>query len=564
MDILTTSIQQVFSYIGPFFILLGLLIFVHELGHFLVAKYCGVRVEIFSLGFGKKILQFKRGDTIYCISLIPLGGYVKMFGDDPAAEIPEEERRVSFLHKRVGQRIAIVLAGPLMNFFFAIFLFTSIAMIGQKVPSPTLGDISPGSEAFKAGFRSGDQISAINDTMIKTWGESKKIIQRSVGMPLTFKVTNPQIGDREFQATPDLIPHNNILWTSEVGGFEGLNSLSKAPLVGVPSHESLAAKVGLQSLDLITEINGKEILYWRELGPRLFNAAQSNETIVLTIKPYIYDKGTESRTESREILIKNWKPQSIDSATSELGVETTELYLLKIVGGSPAETVGLQRGDKVISLQEQPVNTWDDIITRVKSFKESQKSLEFVILREGQRKTFSIHPRMTTQMNHKLQDEKRFTVGIISAGNTSVGPPEVIKATSNPVTALSEGVERSIYWTNFVVVSLVRLIKNEISSRNISSVIMIGKVAGQSFQMGLSTFLRVMAIISINLFLVNLLPIPILDGGYLMFFIIEAIRGAPISIRKMEIAQQIGLIIMMTLMAYALFNDIANIFNPPW
>src|SRR5688572_19351866 len=141
MEFLTHYLHQGASFIVPLIILLGLLIFVHELGHFLVAKYYGVRVEVFSLGFGKKIFSHKRGDTEYCISLIPFGGYVKMFGDDPTAEVPAEEKKFAFNHKPVGQRIAVVLAGPLMNFFFAILLFMMITLIGEETIQPVIGDI---------------------------------------------------------------------------------------------------------------------------------------------------------------------------------------------------------------------------------------------------------------------------------------------------------------------------------------------------------------------------------------------------------------------------------------
>ena len=122
MDFILNSINSLFNYAVPFVVLLGILIFVHEFGHFIVARFCGVRVEVFSLGFGKKIFQYKRGDTNYCVSIIPLGGYVKMFGDQPGAEVSEEDKKFSFTHKTVWQRISIVLAGPLMNFFFAIFI----------------------------------------------------------------------------------------------------------------------------------------------------------------------------------------------------------------------------------------------------------------------------------------------------------------------------------------------------------------------------------------------------------------------------------------------------------
>ncbi|MCB0392896.1 MAG: RIP metalloprotease RseP, partial [Bdellovibrionales bacterium] len=165
------------SGVGPAIILLGLLIFVHELGHFLVAKACGVRVEVFSLGFGKKILSYVYGDTTYCISIVPLGGYVKMYGDDPTASVPEDQKKWAFLHKPVSQRIAIVLAGPLMNLAFAFPLFLGIGYSGEELASNQLGEIAIASPAYKYGFRSGDKIVSINNEEIKYWKEIQKKLE---------------------------------------------------------------------------------------------------------------------------------------------------------------------------------------------------------------------------------------------------------------------------------------------------------------------------------------------------------------------------------------------------
>jgi regulator of sigma E protease len=171
--------ETIFGFLGtgasailPFIVLLGLLIFVHEMGHFLVAKFFGVRVEVFSLGFGKKILKYKKGDTTYCLSLIPLGGYVKMFGDDPNAPIAPEEQKYSFTHKPVSQRIGVVIAGPLMNFFFAILVLFVVALIGQNGRAPIIGDVIPGTSAYESGFRSGDQILSVagHDKLPRTAG----------------------------------------------------------------------------------------------------------------------------------------------------------------------------------------------------------------------------------------------------------------------------------------------------------------------------------------------------------------------------------------------------------
>src|SRR6185437_6877053 len=155
MDILIHSLHKLFLSVGPFCLMLGLLIFVHELGHYLVAVLFGVRVETFSLGFGPRIFKFVRGATTYCLSIIPVGGFVKMYGDDPTADVPVEQRRYSFLHQPVYPRIAIVLAGPLMNLVFAALIFVAVIMIGEEVHGPQIGDIQQRSAAYAAGFRSG-------------------------------------------------------------------------------------------------------------------------------------------------------------------------------------------------------------------------------------------------------------------------------------------------------------------------------------------------------------------------------------------------------------------------
>ena len=162
------SIWGGLSSLFPFIVLLGILVFIHELGHFMVARFCGVRVEVFSLGFGKKILQWKRGDTIYCVSLFPLGGYVKMFGHEYDKKVSEKDRPFSFLHKTVGQRMAIVAAGPLMNFFLAVLIFAILNMVsGDEKVYPVVGDLDPSSPAAQAGLSYGDNILSINKKQLR-------------------------------------------------------------------------------------------------------------------------------------------------------------------------------------------------------------------------------------------------------------------------------------------------------------------------------------------------------------------------------------------------------------
>lgn len=550
---------------GPFFILLGILIFVHELGHFAVAKFCGVRVETFSLGFGKRIFNIKRGDTNYCLSLIPLGGYVKMYGDDPTAEIPADQVKYAFLKKSIPQRFAIVLAGPLMNLFFAIFIFSAIVGMGEEVPGPFAGDVAVGSKAYAQGLRSGDKILNINGEETPTWQDVQKTVENSGGKILNMKV------ERKGEAQPlalevasTFAENENILSANrQVGQIDGLSYESRSTMIGISDPQSPAAKAGVPSLTILTSVNGEKVKYWRDLEPlfqKAFDAGAKSVKVQAQIKD-LEKALSPDNTAEFEIAL----PEGIGKAnlTTALGFEPGELYIYSVSKNSPAERAGIQPKDKVLSVGGEKVETWSDVLNHVKNFAKEKETLEFVVTRNGEEKSFQVKPVMTTLMSNKGQEEHRFTIGILS-GFFPVGSDTVFYRITDPVKVIKHGLKETAYWTEFVVMSMVRLVQGEVSAKNLGGVITIGRVASHSFAAGLSTFMRMMGLISINLFLLNLLPIPILDGGHLVFYTIEGLRGAPLSMRKMEIAQQVGLMLLMFLMAFAFFNDITNLFSGRW
>lgn len=560
MNLMIDGITSLFANVGPFFILLGLLIFVHELGHFAVAKWFGVRVETFSLGFGKKILSYKKGDTTYCLSLIPLGGYVKMYGDDPTAEVPEDQKSFAFLHKPVGQRVWIVLAGPLMNLLFAIVIFTMIAGIGEELPGPYAGDITPGTQAYEAGFRSGDKITAINGEPMAAWTHVKKKIESAPNQALDFTVERAgESMPLKLQASTTLGENENIFDADrEVGRIEGLTMESRSSLVGVKDSQSPAGRAGIATLDLVVGIGDRKINYWRELQPA-FTAAAASGAKTVTLK--VRDVNKPEKPENVRSVTLDLPADGTDTDyASALGLEPAELYIYQLKKKSPAETAGVLPKDKVVKINDEPVATWSEVLAKVKGFDPNGGPLKFTVARDGQEKTYEMQPEMTKLMTTKGQEERRYTIGIVS-GFFPAGPDPVFHRITNPVQMVKEGFADTLMWTEYVVMSIVRLVQGEVSAKNVGGVITIGRVASHSFEAGLSIFLRTMAIISINLFLLNLLPIPILDGGHLLFYSIESLKGAPLSMKKMELAQQIGLMLLMLLMVFALFNDITNLFN---
>lgn len=554
---LLNLIHSGLSVVLPFVILLGILIFVHELGHFLVARWCGVRVEVFSLGFGKKILKYKKGDTTYALSIIPLGGYVKMFGEQPGVEISEEDKKVAFTHKTVWQRIAVVLAGPLMNFFFAIFVLMMVAFIGEDAKAPMLGDIKQDTAAYTAGFRSGDRVISINDKKIGTWEEIQNVLSLKANQDLHLDVVVQHEGSQEESKVSVLAkaePNPNILSAYDyMANVEGLTALSAGTTVGVIPNTALFA-LGLRTGDSIVGINGSKVSHWREL-----QAALEKANVSAPLSLDIMGK-REGDKEDKALTVTLAPLESMKTFTmSNLGLESSELYLSKVMDNSPAKAAGLKEGDRLVSINNTVLNKWDDVIANIKSF-DGKNPVDIKVQREGQIVDLKITPKMTTQMTAAGTEEKRYTIGIAPVVNLST-PETLVVRTNNPIEALVRGTEKTWDFTVMTVMSFVRLFEAKISPKNIGGVISIGQAASETYKIGITPFLQMMAIISVNLFILNLLPIPVLDGGHLVFYTIEVIKGAPLSLRKMEIAQQVGMALLMSLMIFALFNDFTRIFS---
>ena len=596
MEFITHLVQSVLSGAVPLIVLLGLLIFVHEMGHFLVAKYYKVRVETFSLGFGPKLFKFTRGETVYAISAIPLGGYVKMYGDDPTAEIPAEEKQHSFSHKPVGQRIAVVLAGPLMNFFFAILIFTVISFLGENTLSPVLGDIGAKTAASALGFRSGDVVTQVNSNPVKSWDEVQKLVEHSAGELVRFDVKHTDGKVASLEATPKLIPNPSVMsWDRMVGEIEGLSVESRASVVGVLDPKSPAALAGLKTGDVITKIGDDKITMWREVLASLATHASDAQLAITFDRSYL-DAASDTPPASQTVTVaqvqtptKTSPKAAISAAAASgtvgsssadgasagvtagasiakaIGIEFPELYLAEMEKNAPAAKAGLAKGDRLVSIDGEKVGSFDQVASIIRSFgtrhpeatKGGASSLAIIVSRDGAEKTFAISPNMKKRMNMQGQEEQRFEIGIrpfiIDAA------PATFKAVAaNPVQAVTRGVQLSMKWTSLTVLSFVRLFQGEVSSKSIGGFLSIGQMAKKSWQIGLTQFLSTMALISINLFVLNLLPVPVLDGGHLVFSAIEVIKGAPLSMRKMEIAQQVGMALLLCLMVFALFNDFSR------
>lgn len=543
-------ILSAFSYILPFTLLLGVLVFIHELGHFLVARACKVRVEVFSLGFGKKILSYKKGDTCYCVSIIPLGGYVKMFGDDPTKEVPEEERKHSFLCKSLPQKTAIVLAGPLMNLFFAMLAFTLINYIGETHAPSVVGDIKKGSSAYLAGFRSGDRILSIDGEKTQTWTQVNKKIEDSAETWLNFQVISETSHEKNLRIKPKTSHEINPMRTSSTSGvIEGLSPFSEAPILGVISPESIAYKNGFTPFSQILSINGEQVKFFRQVEALLKRS--SGKPLVLEIE--------DEKSVKKQVSISQWQKIKGKTHIRSLGLASSQFFIGHIKHSSAAEKQGLKNRDFISEMNRKPLGSWDELLNMMKKYKSENGTIHLKISRDGKVMEKEILPEVTQFLKPNGVEETRYLLGISPLSYSKTAETVIFRYESF-LESSWKGIKDSFVWSWSILVNIYRLITTDVSYKTVGGVLSIGKYAGETYNLGWIAFLKLMAIISLNLFLINLFPIPVLDGGHLLLFALEAIKGSALDMKVIAVAQYSGFFLLISLLGLTIFNDIFNIF----
>ena len=441
--------------IAAFLVALGILIAIHEFGHFWVARRCGVKVLRFSLGLGKVVWsRFGKDGTEYSLSLIPLGGYVKML-DERIEPVPNELKSQAFNNQSVSKRAAIVAAGPFANFVFALFAFTCVFLIGITSVKPVIGDVTPQSIASQQGFQSGMVIQSINGHSVSDWEDTSYQLVATVGEP-EVEITVEQNGIYKNLTLPlsdwKITPEEPLPF--KLLGFYPI-SPEVTQTVAQVSSGSPAEKAGLQKDDQLISINGKQIASWTQISSLIQESPDM--TLAMVVE------------RNHQLLNVDLTPQRKETKNRVYGFAG----IMPVVKPLPAEYLTYVR-----------YGLFD-----------------------------AVHHGFI-----KLKDVSRLTFDVVG-----------------------------------------KLVTGAVSVENLSGPVSIAKGAGQSAEGGLVYFLGFLALISINLGIMNLLPLPVLDGGHLLFFAIEAIIRRPVSMKFQEVAYRMGAAILMCLMAVALFNDFAHI-----
>ena len=443
--------------LAAFIVALGVLITVHEFGHFWVARRCGVRVERFSIGFGKAL--WRRTDklgTEYVIALIPLGGYVKML-DERAEPVAPELRHYAFNNKTVGQRAAIIAAGPIANFLFAIFAYWLVFIIGVPGVRPVVGEITPNSIAAQAQIQPGTELKAGDGIETPDWDAVRLQLVAKIGDEHTT-LSVAQFGSNQRQdKTLDLRQ-----WAFE------------------PDKEDPVSSLGI-----------------RPRGPQ------------------------------------------IEPVLSEVQVN------------SAASKAGLQAGDRIVKVNGQPLTQWMTFVTLVRD--NPDKPLALDIERQGSSLSLTLTPD-SKQVNGKAE-------GFAGVVPKVIPLPDEYKTVRQygPFSAVLEASDKTWQLMKLTVSMLGKLITGDVKLNNLSGPISIAQGAGMSAEFGIIYYLMFLALISVNLGIINLFPLPVLDGGHLLFLAIEKLKGGPVSERVQDFSYRIGSILLVLLMGLALFNDFSRL-----
>ncbi len=541
-----------------FLLLIGVLVVIHELGHFAAAKLLDFKVTHFSLGFGRPLFRVRRGETDYQIGVLPFGGYTRILGEDADdATSTDADARRAFHRKPKWQRAIVVLAGPAANFALPAAIYFAFFAGHSQLPAPVIGDVLPDTPAERAGIEPGDRVLAIDGSSQRYWHELEDTIQSRVGDELKFRIER---GERTFETyiTPVTTTFRDRRGREEERGHIGITRAPFPPQAGILNLDSPAADAGLRTGDHIIGIGGHHIDNYAELR-RAADAIAHRERVT-------YLRGTQVPGLPVELMhahLTEIVPELItDGATvrtGDTGIESAEMFVARVEPDSPAARAGLQPGDVIDRVDGEPVSHWLVLDQRL----QARPDHEFDV--EWRRATSSgeIVPMSATirQERRELADEfgnpKQALVFGASSG-FELGRGELVPIENRFRYAASGALERTGETVATLASGLWAVIRGEAPRDAVGGPLMMYRAASISGDQGWDRFLLMIALVSVSVGLINLLPIPALDGGQLLLLAGETIRRKPLSPRMRDRFQLVGLVIIGLITILAIRNDIVR------
>lgn len=561
--------------------LIAILVFIHEFGHFIVAKLFGVAVPVFSFGFGRRLFGVQIGGTDYRVSALPFGGYVRMAGADPFGYGEEDDDELedpsqSFLRKPVYQRLAVMAAGPASNLILPVLVFAVLYMAGEPGPAANIGVVERDSPAAEAGVLSGDTVVAVDGEAISNWSDMAQAFDALEAGPLTLTVERG--GQRQ-----DL-----VLQAEEASpaSYElGLGLYRPDATVGVDDPRSPAGRAGLETGDRVLAVDGAEVGDFAALEVALRAAGDSVRLRVAPGEGADNDGADGTADEAREVVLRA-DPGWSSAAALELGpgdrwgISSRWLFVGAVseelpdrsgglLGGlaaeearkTPAQRAGIQAGDRFVRIDGKPVHAWDDVLRHVRDTMEGEgdrataRAIEVQLVRAGELLTLELTPEVIEDTDERGNYRFRPVLGVVRDGGTSTGPE--VRTYYGPVEALRMGARETVFIAGFIVETLGKVVTLEAAvDKTIGGPIEMMRQGAEAAKGGIFTWARLMGLLSISLGIVNLLPVPVLDGGQILFYAVEGLRGRPLSAAVRERAQQVGVLFLVLLMMAVVVFDL--------
>jgi regulator of sigma E protease len=527
-------------------LLLGVLVFVHEFGHFIVAKACGVKVLKFSIGFGPRLIGFTRGETEYRISLLPLGGYVRMAGELPTEELEPEEAKRGFLAQPPWKRGLIVAAGPFFNLVFPVLVYFFVFVGTHEALAPQVGSVDAGTPAAQV-LEPGDKILAVDGERVRTFEEMRKKVQPRFDHEIHLTIERQ--GDQKVVPVTPLRATDTNPIESVPRGFIGISAQEKPAVLGVPVG-SPAEAAGFHTFDRIISVNSRPVKTEVDLDRALNKAGEALEVGVERAKG-------SADTHPEHLTLKTQKHPG--SGYMALGGEGVDAYVYEVTPGSPASAVGIAVGDRLVSFNGKPLASFRILELALGDFRQKPFQLGW---------SHAGGPTQTAQLRLVKKDVKdelgavteQYELGVLPRSPKEGEVPDFsrVRVYHSPTEALAESLRivPEIIGKTALVIGM--LFTGQVPFKTVGGPIMLYQLASKSAEAGMEQFLNLMAVISINLGMMNLLPIPVLDGFQLLASVWEGVRRRPIPTRAREIANAVGLAMLLILMILVFKNDLTR------
>ncbi len=539
-------------------LLVGILILVHELGHFLVARLFGVGVRVFSIGFGAPIVRVRRGQTDYQVGFLPLGGYVLMEGSDPfdpEGGGADPASPTSLTNKPVWQRLLVVAAGPAANLILPVLVFAGLYVAGQPQPLAVASSVESTSPAWAAGIRPGDRIVAVDGQPVRFWLDVVERLESHPTDRVTFEVER---SGQRFRAELSL-PDGGAVTVADLG----LDAYEPDSTIGIDDPASPAGRAGRRTGDRIVEVAGRPVRSFREVVGALDAAEPPVEVVA--------ERPGEGRVTVRIAPDPAWQPPGAslgDPVETGWGLAPMVLFIAQVAEGSAAAEGGLQPGDRILAIEGRPVASWGDVVRLVGERREGEGAeakplpVRLTLVREGRVLDLAITPRIERDVDALGRWRYRPILGILRGGDFVEGPME--RRYYPPLEALALGLEETAAIARHTLSTVADLVTGAASpAHTLGGPVQIFRDASQAAERGLFDWARMMGMLSISLGIVNFLPVPVLDGGQFLFYLVEAIRGRPVSVVWRERAQQIGVLFLVALMLMVFVFDLNRALSGP-